>query len=193
MDTGLIHRVLTNNATERERKELTDWIEASSENKEEFHNIRLLWSHENSYIEQEKNWGGFSKIKDQIEHEIRKQKRVRVIRAIVLFTALILFSLVPIGIFHLNNKVAHGYLHFENASVETVVKAIESEYDVTIQIEEPDLLACKFTGTLYHVQFTNNVLQDFSSALNISFEDLSNRKFKLKGLGCRALRAADQK
>jgi ferric-dicitrate binding protein FerR (iron transport regulator) len=190
MDTRLIHRVLTNNATDRERKELSDWIAASSENKEEFHDIRLLWSQASSTIDQNAVGGRFSKIRTHIENEIGKQKRAQMIRAAVIFGVLTLLALIPIAIFHLNDNVPHKYLHFENASVETVIKAIESEYGVTIQVEESELLSCKFTGTFYHIQFTSNVLQELSTAMNLSFEELGNRKFKLKGLGCKAAQVA---
>jgi ferric-dicitrate binding protein FerR (iron transport regulator) len=190
MDTRLIHRVLTNHATDSEKKELSDWISASSENKEEFHNIRLLWSHANSTIDQ--NGGGFSNIRDRIEREIRKRKRSQAVPVIVVFGVLIIISLVPIAAFYFNNKAPHGYLHFENASVESVIEAIESEYDVTVQVEESDLLACKFTGTFYHVPCTSNVLHDLSAAMNLSFEELSNGKFKLKGHGCSAANAIRQ-
>ena len=189
MDTKLIHRVLTNTATDSERKELSDWIAASHENKEEFHNIRLLWSQTNSTIDQNPS-EGFSKIRTQIENEIRKGRHAQMIRASTTFGVLILLAFIPIAIFHLNDKVPHKYLHFENASVETVIKAIESQYDVTIQVEESELLSCKFTGTFYHIQFTSSVLQELSTAMNLSFEELDNRKFKLKGLGCKAAQMA---
>lgn len=73
-------------------------------------------------------------------------------------------------------------LIFASAPLSEVIKTLEGNYDVKIEVEDPSVLACHFNGTFKKAN-PKKVINTLSIMLNLSVETEGNT-FYLKGTGC---------
>lgn len=74
-------------------------------------------------------------------------------------------------------------IHFQNTPFSTVVKTLEEYYDVSLQINNPDILTCRFTGR-FEKSSLNEAIQVLAATFNLSFNDKKG-VYTLSGKGCK--------
>jgi ferric-dicitrate binding protein FerR (iron transport regulator) len=79
---ALIYKVISNSATEAEKKELDQWLELSPENKEEFNNLKALLE-EDTKLSAAQNLDGFIAVRKQML--LKKQKAIKS-KGLLIFT-----------------------------------------------------------------------------------------------------------
>jgi hypothetical protein len=185
MDTQVIYKVLSGTASPDERRAVDEWISKSNENKEEFNNLRLLWMPGKSASkEKSTEVRGFSSIRNIIEERIRKRKRQQLRQTVGIFLTIIVIALVPIFVLNFQHEPPDNYIRFEKADLDSVIRSIESNYHVKIEVERSEILTCSFTGTFYKLQMSEDVMKSLAMAMNLKCEPLSNNVYKLTGSGC---------
>ena len=76
---SLIFKVLSGKAGSIEKQELESWIAQSKANQDEFDDIKLLWEHSVVASDHSEDDRDFQKIRERIQHDIQKKKRIRFI------------------------------------------------------------------------------------------------------------------
>jgi ferric-dicitrate binding protein FerR (iron transport regulator) len=185
MDTQVIYKVLSGTATGDEARAVSDWIARSRENQEEYNSLRLLWMSGNFTVtDRSSKSEGFFAIRNFIEEQIKKNTRQKQRKTVAIFLSAVIIAMVPVIIINSRHEAAKSYIRFEQTSFESVIRSMEANYNVKIEVERPDLLTCQFTGTFYKVDGTDDVMQSLANAMNLKCEELSDNVYKLSGLGC---------
>lgn len=185
--SSLIYKVLSNEATETQRKELDEWLSQSEENKIEFNDIKLLWETSgNSDQSFPKNQlkEGLSKIKALMQSKLRRREQntrtwvliVLAIVSVLVFTYLLFQKS--------QDRDSIGRLKFDNVSLEQVINTLEDQYDVHIEFENKKVSACTFTGIFYQTKNVDEVLQTLDEALNLSHKLTGEGEYLVTGTGC---------
>lgn len=185
--TSLIYKVLSAEANESEKKELENWLSQSEENKIEFNDLKLLWEASkdpDQSITKNQLQDGFIKIKALMEAKLKKRQQNK--RIWILITVLILGLLVFIFIFFRKEQNHDSFkrLKFSNTSLEQVIKILESEYEIDIELENKKVSACTFTGVIYRTKNVDDVLRTLDEALSINHRAVREGHYLLTGSGC---------
>lgn len=188
MTTELIHKVLSNNATESERQTLEDWLSADVENQTEFNNVRLLWTQ----LSHDSNPAGFEKIKNLIRERARSRKRENLIKSCLVLAVVLVVAFLTIVNLHVRQQNNPAYLRFENATLSSVINDLEKHYSIKIEVETLTVLSCTFTGTFYKSQSSNEIIDIIASAASLTLEPKNGLIYKLKGEGCQAIQTISQ-
>ncbi|MBX2968317.1 MAG: DUF4974 domain-containing protein [Cyclobacteriaceae bacterium] len=172
-----IYRVLSGVASEVEKQELEDWIAMNPENKEEFENIRLLWEseqHTKSVSSQESD-RDFEKLNTLIKQQQVRKKRIR-----AYLYALIILILTLIGMAWLNRsgQGLPGY-RFDEVALKNVIAVLESRYDIQIEVPNPELLQCLYSGSFFRTKQEGEVLRAMEQVLDVTFVALTDTQYKL--------------
>ena len=185
--TTLIYRVLSDKATDTEKKELEEWIALSEANKTEYDDIKLLWQnakHAGSPGPDFHFYDGLEQIKALMRRKHRKRRRKR---AVIISTALVLIALMAVAHFffpyHGSGNESQGYHKFDNEPLDRIIDALEKDYDVQIEVENKGILACRFTGTFYNDP-VKDMLHSIADGLSLSCESPQEGEYLLKGKGC---------
>jgi len=72
---------------------------------------------------------------------------------------------------------------FQNTEMKTVVETLEDYYAVRLQISNPEILSCRFTGRFEKSSF-NEILQVLTATFNLSYNDREG-VYTLSGKGCK--------
>ena len=185
--TPLIYKVLSNAASESEKKAMEDWLEESEENKTEFDNVKLLWETSNnpdSSFPKIQMVEGLTKIKALMQPKFMRRERSW--RNLV-WTALLLIGVLMFTDAYLKNvknKDSRVRLKFNNVSVEEVVKTLEDEYDVRIELDNKKIGACRFTGVFYQAENVDEILQILDQALSFRHQRKQKSEYLVTGTGC---------
>jgi ferric-dicitrate binding protein FerR (iron transport regulator) len=75
-----------------------------------------------------------------------------------------------------------GEMTFDNNSLREVIEVLESNYGVTIQVKDPSMLECKFTGRFTQSSI-GEIIQVLSISINLTYTKEGNKYF-LSGKGC---------
>jgi len=75
-----------------------------------------------------------------------------------------------------------GEMTFDNSSLKEVINVLESYYGITIQVKDPSLLECKFTGR-FHKSSMDEIIQVLTISINLSFTK-EGSTYLLSGKGC---------
>ncbi|HEV8512749.1 MAG TPA: FecR domain-containing protein, partial [Cyclobacteriaceae bacterium] len=173
--TSLIYKVLSAQADESEKKELEEWMAQSQENKIEYSNLQLLWealTHPDPSLPKTQLDEGLSKIRGLMQlKKLKKQnKRFWAIMLLLIVTLLLVF----IFLLHLRSHSRNGHLVFKNISLEQIVKTLEKEYCVRIELENKKISSCPFTGVFYQTKDIEGILETIDKALALQHRALGN-------------------
>lgn len=185
--SSLIYKVLSNEATETERKELDEWLSQSEENKIEFNDIKLLWEtsgDSDQLTSKNQLKEGLSKIKALMQSKLRRREQntrtwvliVLAIVSVLVFTYLLFQKS--------QNRDSIGRLKFDNVSLEQVINTLEDRYDVHIEFENKKVSTCTFTGIFYQTKNVDEVLQTLDEALNLNHKLTGEGEYLVTGTGC---------
>ena len=184
----LIYKVLAGKASETERIELDNWLAKNKDNKIEFDDIKLLFENErsDSVVEQNDHFNdGLLKIKDLMLKKTSKQKH-----NMALFTIAVITILVCGGVFiyffvtQPDSMNSSYYLKFDNASLKVIIDDLEKKYRVKIEVEEKEIMSCRFTGSFYRTESAKDIVESLAAALNLQVESLNNQQYRILGMGC---------
>lgn len=178
---SLIYKVLSGEASLDEKKELDEWVTKSEANQEEFEDIKLLWDNSPLPSDTDQDETGFEKIRQRIQQRSRRKKQIRAIlyACIIITLAVLLFLLFRQTWFRNPDGI-----QFNDTGMNEVIKMLENEYQIQIEVNNPQLLKCHFTATLYKIKDKQTALQSIEHSLDVAFISLSKRKYSLVGDGC---------
>ncbi|MBS1680971.1 MAG: DUF4974 domain-containing protein [Bacteroidetes bacterium] len=181
--TALIHKVLSNTATEVEKKELEDWLLQSPENQTEFEDIKLLWETSNEspqHSMKNKVNDALNKIKTTMQSKRRRQANTKAVLALI---TIIILALAILYFLSKQNRRPSRDLMFSNETLANVITVLEKEYDVNIDLED-QTKDCAFTGSFYQAANIEVVLETIDNAMNTQHKFLNERHYQLVGSGC---------
>lgn len=181
---ALIYRFLSGEASQSEKQELDEWIAKSEANREEFEDIKLLWENSPLPSDTEQDENGFEKIRQRIQQRSRRKKRILSIFYVCIVVALIVLFFLLLRQTWFRNPVG---AQFNDTGMNEVIKMLENEYQIQIEVNNPQLLKCHFTATLYKIKDKQTALQSIEHSLDVAFISLSKRKYSLVGDGCSSL------
>ncbi len=181
---SLIYKVLSGEASLDEKQELDEWVTKSEANQEEFEDIKLLWENSPLPSDIEQDETGFEKIRQRIQHRSRRKKQIRHIlyACLVVTLAVILILLFRQTWFRNSDGI-----QFNDTGMNEVIKMLENKYHIQIEVNNPQLLKCHFTATLYKIQDKQTALRSIEHSLDVAFIAQSKRKYNLVGNGCSSL------
>lgn len=178
---SLIYKVLSGEASLDEKKELDEWVTKSEANQEEFEDIKLLWDNSPLPSDTDQDETGFEKIRQRIQQRSRRKKQIRaVLYACIVITLAVLFFLLLRQTW-LRNPDG---VQFNHTGMKDVIRMLENKYHIQIEVNNPELLKCHFTATLYKIQDKQTALRSIEHSLDVAFIFLSKRKYSLVGDGC---------
>lgn len=181
---SLIYKVLSGEASLDEKKELDEWVTKSEANQEEFEDIKLLWENSPSPSDTDKDDTGFEKIRQRIQQGFRRKKQIRsILYACIVITLAVLLLLLFRQTWFRNPDG----IQLNDTGMNEVIKILENEYHIQIEVNNPQLLKCHFTATLYKIKDKQTALQSIEHSLDVAFISLSKRKYSLVGDGCSSL------
>lgn len=181
---ALIYKVLSGEASLDEKQELDEWIAKSETNREEFEDIKLLWEISPLPSDAEQDENGFDKIRQRIQQRSRRKKQIRaVLYACIVITLAVLFFLLLRQTW-LRNPDG---VQFNHTGMKDVIRMLENKYHIQIEVNNPELLKCHFTATLYKIQDKQTALRSIEHSLDVAFIAQSKRKYNLVGNVCSSL------
>ncbi len=181
---SLIFKVLSGKAGSIEKQKLEFWIAQSKANQDEFDDIKLLWEHSVIASDHSEDDRGFQKIRERIQHGIQKKKRIRfILYACILIIVGVIFFLLLKETWFSNSEVTR----FDSTGMQEVVKMLEHNYHIEIEVRNPNVLKCDFTATLYRIKDMQAVFSSIEYTLNVKFIAEGKYKYSLMGDGCPSL------
>jgi ferric-dicitrate binding protein FerR (iron transport regulator) len=184
--TSLIYKVLSGEADESEKKELDVWLAQSEENKIEFNDIELLWrgsTDADRSLSEKPFRKGLTKIKALMQSRLKQREREKRTRVILLLLSGALIALL-FFLFPSRHQEPAGPLTFTHATLEQVIETLEHDYPVRIELEDPRIKACTFTGIFYHVKNVDEILHVLDESLHLSHYPLGEGRYLIRGSGC---------
>jgi ferric-dicitrate binding protein FerR (iron transport regulator) len=181
----LIYKVFTETATESERQAVSDWIAQSDGNREEYDSLELLWKHSvrDYRVGVSERDTSLGKIKDRIRIAAGRKRK----RQLWIFIAVNLMIIVGAIAFFLirpfSPQPTNVRLRFENVPLESVIRTLETKFNVHIEVEHREILLCTFNGTFYNVASVEEVIQSVTSAFQWQYE-VHKGFYVLKGKTC---------
>lgn len=179
---SLIYKVLGGEADQAEQKELEDWIAKSEANREEFEDIKLLWEFSETTPDHEHvDDRGFEKIKQQVMQRLKAKARLKhALYAIALAIAILLLVLVTKWTWFSDLDS----VQFNRTGLNEIIKELEKNYSIQIDVSNPGIQRCRLTATFYKVDDEQLTLKAIEQALNVEFIMSGKRKYNLRGSAC---------
>lgn len=163
----LIYKVLSGEASESEKTAVDKWRTEHPANAEEYEDIKLLYQADQDFEARvnerdEHFYDGLRNIQKQIKKIKRRRSILEIAKTfgIALLIAAVVFSLIRYSIQlpykpkitgneekDLSTLFLTDNLVFEEAALRSIIHTLESQYQVTVQASNNNLLSCKFTGT----------------------------------------------
>jgi ferric-dicitrate binding protein FerR (iron transport regulator) len=76
---------------------------------------------------------------------------------------------------------------FNDTVMNEVIKMLEKKYHIQIEVNNPQLLRCNFTATLYKIQDKQTALRSIEHSLDVAFIAQKKNKYRAVGNGCSSL------
>jgi len=194
----LMHNVLLGKATEQERIELEEWISHDPLNAEEFEDMKILYSdswddpgRKDEYFEE-----GLRRLQKAIRVLGRKEKRVVLLKTVgasltISALILILINVLLKANFSEYQELAgrselllSENLRFKEATLDSIFKLLEDNYQLAFTTNTKDLLSCKFTGTFHRGITIKEMIESLARAGNFEYTFVENNKMQISGKGC---------
>lgn len=173
----LMHRALTGSATPPEREELEKWLSESSENQEEYDDLKFLNATSlPSDAKTDKEVAvAWRKIENAIERIKVKARRLMVFKMLSLSTAIYLIALFAYEAllptrqpdFVIADNTLANTIYFRDTPIQSVIDtlAIKNRFRVKFSSDEPQ--RCKFTGVFKRGTPLEVVLQVIAKAKDL--------------------------
>lgn len=176
---SLIYKVLSGEASAAEQKELADWVDETPGNREEFEDIKLLWT-----TTEQADGGdsplsdGFDKIKARVRAGVRRRRWFKAIGKTVV---IIVFGLAAFFLLHHSERWLPGAQNFElqDVALEEAIGVIDDRYNIRIEVEDRELLQRHITLVVYEVKHWQDVVESLAEALNVEVTAVSRKRYKL--------------
>ena len=107
----------------------------------------------------------------------QKILRISMIATVILITSVVWMNFE-------RNQGGDKTLAFKNEALTEVLATVESTYKVTIEILNPELSTCRFTGTFVD-KTLGELLEELRVIFHLELERVSARKYKISGNACR--------
>jgi ferric-dicitrate binding protein FerR (iron transport regulator) len=204
INTKLIYKVLSGEASESEKTALEKWRTEHPANAEDYEDIKLLYQADQDFDARvnerdEQFYDGLRNIQLQIKKIKRKHRILGLAKTFgmaVLITAVIFsISLITIQLAHqsrisrskerdIATLLLNDNLVFKDTTLRNIMHMLESQYPLTIHTRNRGLLSCKFTGTFYRGISIEDMLRML--ALAEGFDVTTNEPgiVELDGEGC---------
>lgn len=181
---SLIFKVLSGKAGSIEKQELEFWIAQSKANQDEFDDIKLLWEHSVVASNHSEDDRGYEKIKERMQQRIQKRKRIRfILYACILIIVGVIFFLLLKETWFSNSEGTQ----FDSMGMREVVKMLEHNYQIQIEVRNSNVLECDFTATLYRIKDLQALFSSIEHSLNVKFIAEGKSRYSLAGDGCPSL------
>lgn len=195
----MIDKVLSGKASEREKDELNTWIATDPEIKNDYEDMKLLWDnarrigdidHDDSFYD------GLRKIEKKINLLRKKGTKIKFYKTMSMIAVLaaIVFTISTALKKHVARTTGYDHaidspytdnLRFDDATLEKILKTLETKYGIVVEIKDKELLHCRFTGTFYQDVTPDDILYTLAQAMDLEYKMLDSKKYTLKGKGCR--------
>lgn len=204
----LIHKVLSNSATESEKVELQTWIATDPNHAEEFEDMKLLYDNTSNIADRisERDDGfydGLRRIQGRIKALKRARKHARFYRTAGIATLISALIIAAIYLFNLNERFGvtpetpretddaiilgirlDDNLSFEDAALESIFDLLEDRYQLTIKVSSERMLSCRFTGTFYRETTMEEMIRTLAQSENFNYTVENKKTYVLNGKGC---------
>lgn len=180
---SIIFKVLEGNASPFEQEYLKNWVTLEYSNQEEFQNIKTLWDNwaVPNKSQQEEILAGLANIKKQIYSRSAANKILKPSTGLLAFTAGLGLSLFLIWVLNKKSPTI-PYLKLNNTAIRQVIQTLHDHWNVTIEVDNKQVLECEFTGTFYNLP-AEDVIRTIAGKLGLSLEIDREKKYTLKGTG----------
>lgn len=187
---SLINKQLGGTASPEEIEQIQKWRSQSADHAAEYEDLKALLQGAQGPAESAASdpefLQGFEQIKRKIfEKKVKKKKIKRRNHSVLALTAV---SLVIICLWLFAKKCstqAREDLRFNSTPLTEVIEQIQQTYEVSIDTDSTDILACRFTGTFFGSHAAHDIVRSIAVGTNLKFEEISSAHFKLTGTGCR--------
>jgi len=190
----LIHRALTGSATTSEREELEKWLSGSSENQEEYEDLKFLYatslpSDAKTDEEAEAAW---RKIENAIERIKVNARRLMLIKMLSLSTAIYLIALFNYEAllparqpdFVIADNTLANTMYFRDTPIQSVIDTLAIKNCLRVKFSSDELVRCKFTGVFKRGTPLEVVLQVIAKAIDLDITYAAD-EIVLVGNGCK--------
>jgi hypothetical protein len=181
---NLILKVIGGHASEAEVRELEAWLDAHPEHKEEFDMMKMMLSEETSPGESEADPAvlAFARL------ELQRKRRARVItmrNQAGIFILILSLLAVAIWLFDpvTHTRTPEKEFVFAAASFLEITEILEERMNAEIEIENPAIRECRFTGAFPASATVEDVLAGITYQSGVSFERVDGT-YVLQGSGC---------
>lgn len=175
----LIFRVLSNQATSQEVKELDAWVNQSKDNREEYEDIKLLWDNSQENEDNDKDDSFYDGL-NGIKQTIQGRKRQRQARVILLIFALIFVLYLALSNVPWSREPIS--LQLVDVPLSDLPIIFRERYKVDVTVPD-NLLACQFSGILYH-ESAVDALRIIAESLDLTYLKIDKDSFVMVGNGC---------
>jgi hypothetical protein len=178
-----IYKVLSGEASTLEKDELDEWVAKSQANHEEFEDIKLLWECAAQREHNMEEDTGFEKIKLRMQQQLRKKRQIRYI---VFFVALVIITIAIVLIFQSIGTAKSNGVQFKATGMVDVIRILERQYSIKVDVHNSELLKCEFSATFYKVN-AHTALKSIENSMNVEFIDVRKNTYSLTGSNCTSL------
>lgn len=194
----LIRKVLMNEASEEERRELNAWIASHPDHAEEFEDMKLFYEEHPGEKEMEHNeefYEPLKKIQASIKRVKHKERQIRFYKTAGISTA-VSCLIFTAAVYFFNSKIApdnhagrlsgitlSAAFKFKDTPLGTVLQAIGEKNHVVFTTAAEELLVCTFTGTFCKGAAIEDVMDVLAESENFQYTFNVN-SIVLTGKGC---------
>jgi ferric-dicitrate binding protein FerR (iron transport regulator) len=161
----LIQKVIHGTASEKERRKVQHWIAESNANLEEFEALKFLMT---SPPTDSKEFN-YHPIQVAIHQQIRTRKQNAFKRISAVFVTLIVIVIAVI--IWIPKPPTPSSITFNQTTLKKVFEVLANRYHVTIDIENPTLQDCTFTGAFSTHETLSEMLATITRASNVTIKD----------------------
>jgi ferric-dicitrate binding protein FerR (iron transport regulator) len=180
MTTSLIFNVLSGLASVSEKAEFEKWLAARQSNRREFARLKERYERD---VAGQRFEEGLTRIRIFVFLRQRKRERWQRVRGVFAFgTGLVVVFFIAYYI-SLRLQAEPRVYAFEHERLGNIIETFERDYGVRIDVTDPVLRACFFSGVFYNESAEAMVRQIAArSHLGLTLE--KKGRFKLSGAGC---------
>ncbi|NOT73434.1 MAG: DUF4974 domain-containing protein [Cyclobacteriaceae bacterium] len=182
----LIDRVLSGKATPDEKEELEKWMAADPRNKEEYEDMKLLWEFSKDTSDKRKTdphfYEGLYKIRDIIELRKRSGKNDWKVYLAILALIFSLVALVYCCISYQSKESRGGQaITIQQRCLDEVFVIVQKRYNVSIAVDNPSVMKCRFTGTFNSRARLEEVMDVIRKSTGLDYHITDRSHITIKG------------